>query len=75
MQEQGAQRETRRVGRGRGGGAVAVVAALVAVVVAEVEDSMGRADASIVAFGVDTGAKHGGISDSGIGMGREIRAG
>ena len=52
-----------------------MVAALVAVVVAEVEESMGRADASIVAFGVDTGAKHGGISDSGMGMGSDMRAG
>ena len=75
MQEQGAQRETRRVGRGRGGGAVVVVAALVAVVVAEVEDDMGRADASIVALGVDTGAKHDGISDSGMGMGSDMRPG
>ena len=63
------------MGRGRGGGAVVVVVALAAVVVAEVEENMGRADASMVALGVDTGAKHGGISDSGMGMGSDMRAG
>ena len=78
MQEHGAHRDTTRDGRarGRGGGALVVAVPIAVEVLAMLaEDVMGRAVASIVALGVDTGAKHGGISDSGMGMGREISAG